>query len=145
MSDLAGGGNSARGQGYYVCPVCAGRFDVRQLVPELHPKNAPLRRFQRLALCCPHCKTVVRSRYEWRYAWPALFGLWFALIAVRMITRLPDPATKDQILLVLLGSAALYGLFAIVRRNNDPNAFVRDTRLDPPSTGAGKASDDGAA
>lgn len=133
MRQPAGEAAGAQSRGYHVCPLCSGRFDVTQLVPDLHPKNAPPRRFQRMALCCPHCKTVLRSRYEWRYAWPTLFGLWFALIVVRIFTRLPDPATKDRIMLVLLGIAALYGLVAVVRRRNDPNAFVRDTRLDPPT------------
>jgi hypothetical protein len=67
VKEPAGGKTGALAQGYYVCPVRAGRFGV------------------------------------------------------------------TQIMLVLLGIAALYGFVAVVRRKNDPNAFVRDTRLDPPA------------
>lgn len=133
MSRPARGRAGAPAQGYYVCPVCACRFDANQLVPDLHPKNAPPRRFRRMGLCCPHCKTVVRSRYEWRYAFAAFFGLWFLLIMVRIFTRLPDPVTKDRIQLGLLGIALLYGLFVTVKGRTNPNTYVRDTRLDPPS------------
>lgn len=133
MTEPAGVKNRVPAQGYYICPACAGRFDFSQLVPDLHPKNAPPQRFQRMALCCPRCKTVLRSRHEWRFAWPALFGVWFALIMLRIFTGLPDPVTKDRIMLVLLGVAALYGLFTTIRRKYDPNAFVRDTWLDPPA------------
>jgi hypothetical protein len=129
---LAGEPGGAASQGYYVCPICAGRFDRKQLVPELHKKNAPPRRFQRLALCCPHCKTALRSRYAWRHAFTALLGLWLLLIVVRMLTRLPAD-TKDSIQLALLGIWALYELFSIVATETSPRAFVRDTRLDPPA------------
>lgn len=133
MSNPAGEPAGAGSRGYYVCPICAGRFDRKQLVPELHKKNAPPRRFQRLALCCPYCKAALRSRYEWRYAFTALLGLWLLLIVVRMLTRLPDPDTKDTIQLTLLGIWALYELFSIVATETSPRAFVRDTRLDPPA------------
>lgn len=122
----------AKTQGFHICPVCEGRFNFKQLVPELHPKNAPPRRFQRLAMCCPHCKTVLRSRYEWRHAMSVLFGLWSALIVVRIATGLPDGQTKDTIMLGLLGCGVVYAVVGVLLRRRDPKAFVRDLRLDPP-------------
>jgi len=130
----AAGTTARRGQtvGRHVCPVCAGRFDVSQLLPTLHLKNAPPRRFQRLAHCCPHCKAVLRSRYEWRAALPVLSGAWLLLILTRMISNWPGPALKDRIMLGLLGAGVVYHSVALICRWRDPHAFVRDTRLDPP-------------
>ena len=120
-------------QGRYVCPVCAGRFDSRELLTQMRPKVAAPLRWQHRGRCCPHCDAVLRSRYEQRMT--ALeSGMWFVISLVWIALRGPERSVVDLFLIVLGGAFLYHAVKTVLRHRKDRHAYLRDGFLDPPRT-----------
>jgi hypothetical protein len=117
----------------YVCPVCAGRFASNQLLTQRRPETAAPLRFQHRVQCCPHCKTVLRSRHEQRMT-SLESGMWFVMAVVWLALRGPGRGLADLLLLGLAGAFLCHAVVTVVRHRRDPQAYVRDVWLDPPRT-----------